>query len=164
MIEGYKCFNKDLTNRYGSKFEVGKLYHAKNTIKFGVDGNGFHMCHNLEDTLRFFDTWKNEVTICKVIGFGEYVKRSDDYNEYYDMYACEYMYINEILTREEILNYALELGEVKILRFISLYKLTTEEKDIIAKVYQNYQQVLDYLEYYQNNKKDTFTKKLIPNN
>lgn len=36
---GYKCFNSDLTNRYGSKFEVGKTYHAKGDIKFGNNGN-----------------------------------------------------------------------------------------------------------------------------
>ncbi len=58
---GYKCFNSDLTNRYGSKFEVGKTYHAKGDIKFGNNGNGFHMCKNMEDTLRYFDAFNDNV-------------------------------------------------------------------------------------------------------
>ena len=48
MIKGYKCFNKGLINRYGKKFEVGKIYHQDGDIKFGINGNGFHMCSNLE--------------------------------------------------------------------------------------------------------------------
>ena len=27
-VVGYKAFNKDLTNRYGKKFEIGKIYIA----------------------------------------------------------------------------------------------------------------------------------------
>ena len=54
MIYGYKCFNGDMTNLYGDKFEVGKSYILKGKFKSGPHGNAFHMCLNLEDTLKYF--------------------------------------------------------------------------------------------------------------
>ena len=59
-VIGYKCFNKDLINHYGQKFEIGKIYIASGIIKFGTRGNGFHMCKNIEDCFRFFDTFRAE--------------------------------------------------------------------------------------------------------
>ena len=53
-IYGYKCFNSDMTNRYGKKFELGKVYSTDGKVKFGNSGNGFHFCKNIEDTLRYF--------------------------------------------------------------------------------------------------------------
>lgn len=45
---GYKCFNEYLTNCYGTKFEVQKTYTIDNDfVKFGLNGNGYHMCKNL---------------------------------------------------------------------------------------------------------------------
>lgn len=97
---GYKCFNDDLTNRYGTKFEVGKTYHANGDIKFGNDGNGFHMCKNIEDTLRYFDAFNDNIRICLVYGFGEFNEYDDEYNGYYDMYSYEYLTILKELSRE----------------------------------------------------------------
>lgn len=34
MVEGYKCFDKGLINRYGEKFEIGKIYHVVGIVKF----------------------------------------------------------------------------------------------------------------------------------
>ena len=42
-IIGYKCFDKGLINKYGKKFSVGKIYIMLGTIKFGINGNGFHI-------------------------------------------------------------------------------------------------------------------------
>lgn len=70
MITGYKCFNKDLINRYGMQFEVGKIYSVNGNISFGNNGNDFHMCVRLEDTLRYFDSFTQEIDICEVIGYG----------------------------------------------------------------------------------------------
>ena len=81
---GYKCFNEDLTNRYGAEFKVGKTYHVSGNIKFGNDGNGFHMCKNMEDTLRYFDAFNGNVRICLVYGFGKSNKYNDEYNGFYD--------------------------------------------------------------------------------
>ena len=44
---GYKCFNKDMTNRYGVAFLVGGIYSSDNVPKFGNEGHGFHFCKNL---------------------------------------------------------------------------------------------------------------------
>ena len=89
MIKGYKCFNKNLINRYGIPFEVGKTYKVDGNISFGNNGNGFHMCVNLEDTLRYFDGFNTEIDICEVIGDGNFVLFEDNYYGYYDMYSFE---------------------------------------------------------------------------
>ena len=47
-IIGYKCFNKDLTNRYGRKMNVGEKYTANGAVNFGNVGHGFHFCKNIE--------------------------------------------------------------------------------------------------------------------
>ena len=49
IVEGYKIFNLDYTNRYGKIFKEGILYQTSSKVKFGNDGKGFHMCKNLED-------------------------------------------------------------------------------------------------------------------
>ena len=82
MFYGYKCFDKELINRYGTIFEVGKLYHSDNEIKFGNDGNGFHVCKRLEDTLRYFDAMNGEVDIAKVKCYGNYQKYEDEYTKH----------------------------------------------------------------------------------
>ena len=164
MIIGYKCFNKGLINRYGTQFEIGQIYQVKGEISFGNKGNGFHICINLEDTLRYFDGMNEEIDICIVQCFGNTVRRDDEYNGYYDMYSCEYMRIIKKLTREEIIFYGLNLTENRAIRFISLYKLTESEKKLFQEKFQNYQIVLDYIEYYQNNHKDIFKRKLLKNN
>ena len=69
-IIGYKCFNKDLLNRYGKKFRLGKIYITEGSIKFGNSGNGFHLCKNMENTFRYFDAMNENVDICKVRASG----------------------------------------------------------------------------------------------
>ena len=158
IVYGYKCFDKGLVNRYGMVFEVGKTYHADGEIIFGNDGNGFHMCTHLEDTLRYFDAMNNEVDICSVNCFGKYSEGSDDYNGYYYMYAFENMYIEKLLTREEIINYGLNLHEIRAKRFVSQYRLTPEEIKLFKAKYKYSQSVLEAISYYQENNKDVYTK------
>ena len=74
-----------MTNRYGMKFEVGKIYMACGPIKFGNNGNGFHMCKNMEDTFRYFDS--TNIAVCKVNGFGKKKLYEDEYYGFYDMYT-----------------------------------------------------------------------------
>ena len=159
-VYGYKCFQKGLINRYGVNFKVGETYHSGGNIIFGVDGNGYHMCERLEDTLRFFDAFNEEVDICSVIGMGECVKRDDEYNDYYDMYVCEKMYVIKKLTREEIITYGLNLYEMRLMRFISSFKLTEEEIKLFRDKFKNNYLVSKYIDYYQDNKKDAFVRKL----
>ena len=66
---GYKCFNKDMTNRYGVAFLVGGIYSSDKVPKFGNEGHGFHFCKNLEDTFRYFPAMEEEVSVCMVRGY-----------------------------------------------------------------------------------------------
>ena len=157
MILGYKCFDEGLINRYGKKFEIGTVYHEENDIKFHY--NGFHMCLNLEDTLRYFDAFNSSVDIAKVIGYGNIDEYSDEYNGFYDMYATEYLKIMYVLSRDEIIDYALKLSSERIKRFISLYKLNKEEIMLFQEKYSKNADVLDAIDYYQLGNNKIYQKK-----
>lgn len=155
-IYGYKCFNSDMTNRYGEKFELGKVYSASGKVRFGNNGNGFHFCKNIEDTLRYFDAKDDEVKICIVRGFGEYAIEEDDYNGYYDMFSIENIEIMKILSREEIIHIALNLNEIRVCRFIQCFKLNNDEIELFKEKFNKNRSVHDYIEYYQIGNKDAF--------
>jgi len=158
-IKGFKCFDKNLVNHYGAQFKVGTLYLAEGAIKFGLHGNGFHMCKNLEDTLRYYDAMKEEVKICEVVGSGEIAEYCDDYYGYYDMYAVSDLLITKELTREEIIQIGLGLNEVKVCRFLSLYKLSEEEIALFKKKFEKNLLVQQVIEYYQEHQLDAFSRK-----
>lgn len=162
-VYGYKCFNKDLTNRYGMKFETGKKYKVLGNIKFGNDGNGFHFCKNMEDTFRYFDAMKNEVCVCLVKGSGSIVEHYDNYYGYYDMYSTEEIEILKVLNREEIINIGISLNEVRAKRFVSLFKLTELEKEIFLNKFKKSIEVVDAIMYYQENNKRVYIKKKYKN-
>lgn len=124
-VFGYKGFNQNLTNRYGKKFEVGQKYYIEGDLKWGPLGNGYHMCTNLEDCLRFIDP--NTSVIAKVKGFGKIKLHEDDYYGYYDMYVCEGIEIIKILSRKEIISMMLNVNEYRQERFIKGYNLTEKE-------------------------------------
>ena len=158
MFYGYKCFQKGLFNRYGIQYEINKEYHCDGVIRFGNDGNGFHVCERLEDTLRYFDAMKKEVDIAKVCCHGNYDSYEDDYNEFYDMYAYEYMTILKILTKKEIIDYGLELNEIQVKRFLSLYKLSEDEILLFQKQFRNNVGVLSTISYYQEGNLDAYSR------
>lgn len=158
-LHGYKCFNKDLTNRYGMKFEVGKEYKVSGDIEFGVDGNGFHICENVEDTFRYFDAMNDEVKVCFVKGSGEIIECADDYYGYYGLYSVEKLEIIKLLSRNEIINLGLNLGDERVKRFLSLFKLEDEEKKLFINKYIKCRDILDTISYYQDNDVKTYTKK-----
>ncbi len=158
MIKGYKCFNKDFTNRYGSTFEVGKTYHCNGEIKFGNNGNGFHMCKRLEDTLRYFDAVDDEVIICEVTGHGKYAEGKDDYYEYYDMYSCEYITIDKRLSRDEIRDYGLNLSYHRAKRFVSSYHLNPSELQMFKNKFQDDIDVYKAILYYQEGQTNIYNK------
>jgi len=157
MVQGFKCFKKGLINRYGMIFELGKVYHDDKEIKFHQ--SGFHMCTNLEDTLRYFDAFNEEVDIASVIGSGKINKYDDEYNGFYDMYSVEYLQVCHVLTRDEIMNYVLDLPPMRVKRFISLYKLSKEELLIFYDKYYNNIPITNALNYYQNEKEKVYIKK-----
>ena len=156
VVYGYKCFNKNLTSQYGDIFKEGETYHSSNP-HFGK--NGFHMCKRLEDTLRYFDAFNDEIEIAYVKGFGNIHESFDDYNEYYDMYSVENLEIIHILSRDEIINYALLLSDVRVKRFISLFKLTNEEIALFREKYKNNNYVLESIKYYQTEEFKNLIKK-----
>lgn len=149
VVSGFKCFNKGLINRYGKKFEVGKIYFAEGSIKFGNEGNGFHLCKNLEDTLRYFDAMNDEVSICRVIGSGEIHEWFDEYYEYFDMYVASNLQIIKELSREEIIDIGLNLNNLKVNRFISGYRLNEEEIKMFKDKFKKDQFVQQNIGYYQ---------------
>lgn len=155
---GYKCFNKDMTNRYGRKMKVGDVYIANGKVKVGNNDHGFHFCKNLEDTFRYFDAMNDDVMICLVRGFGNIDEYSDEYNGYYNIYASEHIEILKILSREEIIAYGLNLFYFRACRFIQGYKLNNDEIEIFKEKYKNYNSVLKYIEYYQLGNTDAFKK------
>lgn len=159
QIKGYKCFHANLINRYGQHFELGRLYKADGLIRFGNNGNGFHFCQNMEDTLRYFNAMQENVSICKVLGSGLIDEYYDDYYGYYNMFAAECLEIIKELTREEIIDYALNLSIIRAMRFLSLYKLTEEEKILFREKFQQELLVQDIISYYQDNDLDVFTKR-----
>lgn len=158
-IIGYKCFHENLTNRYGIPFQVGKIYFTSGIIKFGNYGNGFHMCRNMEDTLRYFDAMNGKVSICKVRGSGETVSYHDEYYGYYDMFAVSTLEILKQLTYEEIIRKGLSLDSNKVMRFLSLFRLSENEIIQFQKQYQNNPNVLKTIAYYQIGDKEAYQKK-----
>ena len=147
---GYKSFNADMTNRYGKKFEVGKIYTVTGTIKFGNNGNGFHMCKNMEDTFRYFDS--TNIAVCEVNGFGKKVLYEDDYYGFYNMYAVEKIEILKLLKRKEILEYMLNNYPSNVIRFIQLFKLYDDELKLFEDKFKNEYRVIDAIEFYQKRK------------
>lgn len=149
MIMGYKCFNADLTNNYGFQFEIGRTYSVSGTVKAGTNGNGYHMCKNIEDTFRFYGVRNPEVAICEVIGSGQKVLFHDEYNGYYDMYSVERIKLVRQLSRDEIVELGLSMGELRARRFVEVFKLNPEEIDLFKRKFDGYPQVLQAIAYYQ---------------
>lgn len=156
IIVGFKTFNKCLINNYGVKYDINKIYHMNSIIKYGINGNGFHMCKNLEDTLRYFDTFNNDVDICLVLGFGNFDEYFDEYYGYYNMFAFENMFIIKKLSREEIIEYMKKQNEERIRRFVSLFKMNAKEYNSFRNISLR---IDEYIDYYQLNKKDVFELK-----
>lgn len=125
FVIGYKAFNKDFTNRYGDKFKIGKTYHADGEIKWGNNGNGFHLCKHIEDCFRYVNP--NDSIMTEVIGFGNVKKYDDEYYGYYDMYVCEYLRIIREVSRKEIIDMMLHTYVERRERFIRDFNLTEDE-------------------------------------
>ncbi len=157
MIIGYKLFNKDFTNRYGMKFEIGQKYIKEGNVRFGVHGSGFHFCKNFEDTFRYFDSSEGFI-LAQVIGSGDIVEYNDDYYEFYDMYASSELTIIKIISREEIMEMAKDICniEYKIRRFIQLFHMTDDEEKQLIKVNPSLE---DTINLYKSYKKEYILNK-----
>ena len=153
---GYKSFKENLSDNFGNQYELNKIYTYKGEIKFGK--SGFHFCTNLEDTLRYFNSFNEKVEIALIKGFKNIHYGEDTYNDFYDMYATSDMEILKVLSRKEIIDYMLKTNnDIRINRFISLYKLTEEEINVLLN--SEYKpKIYKHISYYQYNNKDAFIK------
>ena len=150
MPKGYKCFKK------GCEIKIDKIYHFGDGIKFDNDETGYYACKRLEDALRCQTTIDGEIDVAKVTCWGVNREYQDDIYEFYDSFDYEDMVVNEIMPREDIINYGLGLDEVRVKRFISLFKLTKEEILLFKEKFKNDGSVISTIEYYQEGKGDAF--------
>ena len=158
VVKGYKAFNLDKTNRYQRPFVEGETYRTEGLIKFGNDGNGFHMCKNLADVFRYFDS--ENVVVAEVEGRGNYDLYEDDYYGYYDMYAFEEITINRFLSREEILTTILSRPSYDVIKFLMTFKLRSDETKLFYDKFIEDHNVLKALAYYQLGERDVYKKSL----
>ena len=155
QIVGYKAFNSDKTNRYKKTFELNKLYQVTGDIKFGVCGNGYHLCTNICDVFRYFKKSLN-ISVALVVGSGKYDVFNDEYYGYYNMYATEYIKIIRFLSREEIINKVINSTENDIIKFIVTSKMSENEIKLFINLFKCNIQILKYILYYQLTQKDVF--------
>lgn len=150
--KGYKAYKKGLVDQFGNTYEEGKIYSLKGDPKFRQ--SGFHFCDNLEDTLRYYDAMEEEVDICEVIGFGQ-IREYDDSYYGYTIYATDNIKVRRVLTRNEIIDYAVHLHDMQLYRFLMGFKLTPEEIDYLVSV-NSTPKIQEYINYYQLGDKDAF--------
>ena len=156
MIRGYKCFNGDFTNRYGIKFDVGSCYNVSGSVKFGILGNGFHMCKNLVDVFRYYETSNDNFIVCEVVGSGNYECYNDEYNGFYNMYSVECIEIIRIIDRGELIEMVINMNEFMIVRFIQLFRMTYDEICLFYNKFGNVNTILLALDYYQLGNKNAY--------
>ena len=156
-IWGYKCFNEYMLCNYDNfKMEPNKLYKVNEDIKFRK--KGFHFCLRLEDTLRYFGEIDDKKEICKIIALGDIDWYNDYYNEYFDMGCTNVIYIGNVMSRGEIINYIDQVSDCRFIRFIMGYRLSNEELLYFKNKYRNNNYVMNNIRYYQDGDKEIFNK------
>lgn len=156
--KGYKCFNKDKTNRYGIPFEEGKDYHVDGEIRFGNKGNGFHMCVHLSDVFRYFDTRDDNFVVAEVTCSGEYDLREypDDFEGYYEMYAFSDMHIDRFISREEIIEKMLVAPINDVKKFLRTFVLGDKEALLFLRKYCESMEIISIILYYHYGEKEIY--------
>ena len=172
-IIGYKSVDKNYKDISGNILEENKIYHVDGKIIFGNGGNGYHFAKKLEDTLRYQlndDDFLTRPNIAKVIGFGDIVESFDEYYGYYELYAASNIKILKYLKEDEIIAYALSLREDRMLRFVSLYRLNSNEIKLLKNKYLSVDLALLYYQMKMHNTYELFhsnnyekIKKLVRN-
>ena len=152
-MKGYKAFYEGLKNKNGFQFEEGKTYSVEGKIKYGENGNGFHFCERIEDTLRYFCDEEN-IEFAEVTSLGENIEYQDHYNGFFNMYCTNKLRIDRVLSKEEIIQMFLGMeshNNQRLLRFLMLYPLTTEELALFKEKFSNEKEVMDVIYYYHEN-------------
>lgn len=162
MVNGFKAFNEDMTNRYGQKFEEGKIYQIpKGTeLSTGNNGTGIHFSPNLEDCFHFVDAINFPCKVARVSALGRVLTFNDSFEYYgfYDLSATDKLRIDHIMTREEIMDHMLTTPGANLLTFIRDYKLEDEEARRILETFPNNHQIALAINYYHNGDKETYFK------
>ena len=159
-IHGYKAFHKGLVNRYGLPFEEGGIYTCEGNLKFGNDGNGFHFCKRLEDTLRYFPATEEEIDVAEVTALGDIVEGEDDYYGYYDMYCTNRIRIDKVLTRADIISHFYRLPEHEVIRFIQCFLLTPDEIELFKTLFKDNKNIMNSILYYQEKDTDVYNRSM----
>lgn len=147
-VKGYKAFNLDATNRYGKPFTEGETYRIDGDVRFGNDGNGFHMCTSLSDVFRYVNATNEDVLVAEVTGRGSYERRDDTYYGYYDMFAFEEITIDKFLSREEVINKMLGSPIHEVKKFLMTCRLSDQEKILFIRTFRSDIDVIKCLLYY----------------
>jgi hypothetical protein len=155
-VKGYKAFNNDATNRYGKPFTEGETYRVTGDIKFGNNGNGFHMCTALSDIFRYVNATEEEVLVARVTGRGNMVCFDDTYYGYYDMYACEEITVDKFLSREEVIEEMLNSSSIQVKKFIVTCRLSEEEALKFVRKFRSNIEVIKTLLYYHFHNEDIY--------
>lgn len=159
IVKGFKVLNNEQMNNYGIKFEENNIYFVEGKVIFGINGNGIHFCENLEDVFRYSNAKEEEVKVALVIGFGDIATYHDEYYGYYDMHCASNLYVERILTREEIISHMLKLKtEHKIINFLVTFKLMKDEIELFKKTFEKNLTIMNAIAYYQEDKKDVYQK------
>lgn len=161
-VTAYKGFKENLTNKYGTQFEVGKLYQKdKESLNFGENnGHGFHMATSLADTFRYFNPSLNNI-YCEVEGSRRIVMVEDANYQASPMLVSEEMVIKKVLTRKDILEKVLSSNESELIKYINLYPFN-KEKLVILKhhliTFSNDDKLLDMVSVWQTGNRNNFRR------
>lgn len=161
-MKGYKLLDIGLINEYGFKYEIDKIYTLNGELKWNY--NGFHFCTHIEDTLRYRDKEKGTFEIVEIESLGNLVDGSNIENDYYGYetgYATDIFKIIRIIPREELILEVLKSKNIdRVTRLISSIPLLQEEIELIKNKY-NFDIIEQYINYYQYNDKEAFTRKKV---
>ena len=145
-MRGYKALREGLINRYGYQYLLNKKYRLNGNLKWRE--NGFHFCTRPEDTLRYVDSWNDNIVVTEVEASGDLILYEDEYYGYYDMYASSEMKILRVLSREELFEIIYNSNnDDRVRRLVSSIELTSNEINLIK---EKYPRVIPTIEYYQN--------------
>ena len=107
-----------------------------------------------------FNSIKPNNKYCQVTASGKILKTNYVYYDAKPMYVSESIIINKILTREDILEYTLNLNEIDLSRMLSLYCFQKEELELIKEYcnYLKYEKAYHILEEYQTADTNTYKR------
>lgn len=152
-MQGYKVLDGEGKTMNGDICKEGTILNIDGEISYR--NRGFHFAEHLEDTLRFCNAFLEPVIIVTVTALGDILSYEDSYYGYYGLHVTNKLRIEHVLTREEIISYALKLDDFALGRFLSLYPLTKDEISLFSSRSFTIQNIIKF---YQLGEKDVYKK------